>query len=178
MEDHGLDSLLSVSAAVAFVGVTRKSRVLHCDSWPGSSPPGTGSIQSGKIHQISQIYSALAWDATSSFTVRKCGLTDNQLWGIVVPLIANAQPRYEGWSQLYRHLCKMGQTRVFAASIMMFRERVRRTSSYNWRVDMGTTKEPRKESNKATLARIKKEMAQPRIAKSARKGASTRQDSQ
>jgi hypothetical protein len=36
---------------------------------------------------------------------------------------------------------------------------------------MGTIKEPRKESNKAALARIKKEMAQPRIAKSARKGA-------
>ena len=59
------------------------------------------------------------------------------------------------------HLCKMAQTRVFAASIMMFRERVRRTSSYNWRVDMGTTRKPRKESSKATLARIKKEMAQP-----------------
>ena len=25
-------------------------------------------------------------------------LTDNQLWGIVVPLIANVQPKYEGWS--------------------------------------------------------------------------------
>ena len=72
----------------------------------------------------------------------------------------------------------MEQTRVFAASIMMFRGRVRGASSYNWRVDMGTIREPRKESNKATLARIKKEMAQPRIVKSARKGASTRQDSQ
>ena len=50
--------------------------------------------------------------------------------------------------------------------------------SYNWRVDMGTTRKPRKESNKAALARIKKEMAQPRIAKSARNGASTRKDSQ
>jgi hypothetical protein len=38
-------------------------------------------------------------------------------------------------------------------------------------VDMGTIREPRNESSKATLARIKKEMAQPRIAKSARKGA-------
>ena len=36
---------------------------------------------------------------------------------------------------------------------------------------MGTIRKPRNESNKATLARIKKEMAQPRIAKSARKGA-------
>jgi hypothetical protein len=35
---------------------------------------------------------------------------------------------------------------------------------------MGTTKKPRKESNKATLARIEKEMAQPRISKSARQG--------
>ena len=61
---------------------------------------------------------------------------------------------------------------------MMFRERVGRTSSYNWRVDMGTTREPKKESSKATLARIKKEMAQPRIVKSARNGASTRKDSQ
>ncbi len=64
----------------------------------------------------------------------------------------------------------MGQTRVFATSIMMFEERVRRTSFYNWRVDMGITRKPRKESNKATLARIEKEMAQPRVAKSARKG--------
>jgi hypothetical protein len=69
------------------------------------------------------------------------------------------------------HVCVMKQTRVFAASIITFWGRVRRTSSYNWRVDMGTIKEPRKESNKATLARITKEMAQPRIAKSARKGA-------
>jgi hypothetical protein len=36
---------------------------------------------------------------------------------------------------------------------------------------MGARKEPKKESNKATIARITKEMAQPRIAKSARKGA-------
>jgi hypothetical protein len=57
---------------------------------------------------------------------------------------------------------------------MMFRERVRKTSFYNWRVDMGTTGQPGKESNKATLARVKKEMAQPRIVKSARKGESTR----
>ena len=34
---------------------------------------------------------------------------------------------------------------------------------------MGTIRKPRNESNKATLARIMKEMAQPRIAKSARK---------
>ena len=33
---------------------------------------------------------------------------------------------------------------------------------------MGTIREPKNESNKATLARIKKEMAQPRVAKSAR----------
>jgi hypothetical protein len=43
---------------------------------------------------------------------------------------------------------------------------------------MGTIREPRDESNKATLSRIKKEMGQPRITKSARKGARTRQDSQ
>jgi hypothetical protein len=42
---------------------------------------------------------------------------------------------------------------------------------------MGIIREPKNESNKATLSRVKKEMAQPRIAKSARKGASTRQDS-
>ena len=34
---------------------------------------------------------------------------------------------------------------------------------------MGTIRKPRNESNKATLARITKEMAQPRIVKSARK---------
>jgi hypothetical protein len=36
---------------------------------------------------------------------------------------------------------------------------------------MGTIRKPRNESDKATLARIEKEMAQPRIAKSARKEA-------
>jgi histone H3/H4 len=36
---------------------------------------------------------------------------------------------------------------------------------------MGSIRKPRNESDKATLARIMKEMAQPRIAKSARKGA-------
>jgi len=53
----------------------------------------------------------------------------------------------------------MEQTRVFAASIMMFKRRVKGASSYNWWVDMGTIREPKKESDKATLARIKKEMA-------------------
>jgi hypothetical protein len=36
---------------------------------------------------------------------------------------------------------------------------------------MGSIRKPKNESDKATLARITKEMAQPRIAKSARKGA-------
>jgi hypothetical protein len=35
---------------------------------------------------------------------------------------------------------------------------------------MTITRKPRKESNKATLTRITKEMALPRVAKSARKG--------
>ena len=35
---------------------------------------------------------------------------------------------------------------------------------------MGSIRKPRNESDKAILARITKEMAQPRIAKSARKG--------
>jgi hypothetical protein len=43
---------------------------------------------------------------------------------------------------------------------------------------MGTVRKPRKEPNKATLARSEKEMAQPRIAKSAREEASARKDSQ
>jgi hypothetical protein len=64
----------------------------------------------------------------------------------------------------------MEQTRVFAASIMVSRGRVRRASSYNQGVDMGTIREPRNESSNATLIQIKKEMAQPRITKSARKG--------
>jgi hypothetical protein len=34
---------------------------------------------------------------------------------------------------------------------------------------MGSVREPRKESDKVTLARVQKEMAQPRLAKSARK---------
>ena len=38
-------------------------------------------------------------------------------------------------------------------------------------VDMGTVKKPTNESDKATLARVEKEMAKPRIAKSARKDA-------
>jgi hypothetical protein len=83
-----------------------------------------------------------------SFTVRKCGLTDNQLRD--------------------RHLCKMEQTRAFATSIMMFKEG-KKSSPCNLRVDMRTIRKPGKESNKATLARIKKEMAQPRLVKSARK---------
>jgi hypothetical protein len=65
----------------------------------------------------------------------------------------------------------MEQTHIFAASIMMFRGRVRSASSLNWRVNMGTVRKPRNESNEATLARVKKEMAQPRIARSARKDA-------
>ncbi len=36
---------------------------------------------------------------------------------------------------------------------------------------MGSVRKPTNESNKATLARVKKEMAKPRIAKSARKDA-------
>ena len=72
--------------------------------------------------------------------------------------------------QRHRHLCKMVQTRVFAASIIMSKVRARKAPSYDWRVDMGATRKPRKESNAATLARIKKEMAKSRIAKSARKG--------
>ena len=38
-------------------------------------------------------------------------------------------------------------------------------------VDMGTSKNPTNESDKATLALVKKEMAKPRIAKSARNDA-------
>ena len=65
----------------------------------------------------------------------------------------------------------MEQTAVFAAHIMMFMGRVRRASSSNWGVDMGKVKKPRTESDDATLARVKKEMEQPRIAKSASKDA-------
>ena len=72
----------------------------------------------------------------------------------------------------------MGQTPVFAVHIIKIRERLCGTSSHDWRVDMRTTRKPRKESDKATLARIEKEMAQPRIAKSAREEASARKDSQ
>ena len=71
----------------------------------------------------------------------------------------------------------MEQTHVSAATIMMFRGRVRRASSFNLRVDMGTVRKPRNESDKATLARIEKEMAKPRIAKSAKKASRTRQNS-
>jgi hypothetical protein len=60
---------------------------------------------------------------------------------------------------------------VFSAYIMTFMGRARRASSYNWRVEMGNVKKPRTESDEATLARVKKEMEQPRIAKSARKDA-------
>jgi hypothetical protein len=62
----------------------------------------------------------------------------------------------------------MEQTRALPVSIMMLK-RVRKASPYNWTVEMGTVRKPRKESSNATLARIKKEMAKPRIAKSARK---------
>ena len=65
----------------------------------------------------------------------------------------------------------MEQTRVFAAFIMAFRRTVRRALSYNFWMDMGTVRKPTTESDKATLARVEKEMALPRIAKSARKDA-------
>jgi hypothetical protein len=65
----------------------------------------------------------------------------------------------------------MEQTGVFSAHIMMFMGRARKASSSNWRVDMGKVKTPRTESDEATLARVKKEMEQPRVAKSARKDA-------
>ena len=72
----------------------------------------------------------------------------------------------------------MEQTHVFVASMMMSWGKSKKSFLSHSGVDMGTFREPRNESSKATLARIKKEMAQPRIAKSARKGASNRQDPQ
>jgi hypothetical protein len=66
----------------------------------------------------------------------------------------------------------MEQTRAFAASIIMMPGgELGISSSYNWKVSMGNIRKPGNESDKATLARITKEMAKPRIAKSARKGA-------
>ena len=62
----------------------------------------------------------------------------------------------------------MEQPRAFAVSTMMFNGS-EKSSIYKWVLDMGTPRKPRKESDKKTLSRIKKEMAQPRIAKSARK---------
>jgi hypothetical protein len=35
----------------AFFGATRKSPVPHSDSWPGLSPPGTGSLSESQTHQ-------------------------------------------------------------------------------------------------------------------------------
>ena len=62
----------------------------------------------------------------------------------------------------------MEQIRLCAASIMMSWGRVRKASSYK-RINMGSIRKPRNESDRAILARITKEMAQPRIAKSAKK---------
>ena len=47
----------------------------------------------------------------------------------------------------------------------------RKTFFLQFEVDMGTVKKPTNESDKAILALVKKEMAKPRIAKSARKDA-------
>jgi hypothetical protein len=58
----------------------------------------------------------------------------------------------------------MEQTDVFSAYIVIFMGRARRRSSSNWGVDMGKVKKPRTESDDATLARVEKEMKQPRIA--------------
>ena len=44
----------------------------------------------------------------------------------------------------------------------------RKSFLLQFEVDMGTVKKPTNESSKATLAFVKKEMAKPRIAKSAR----------
>jgi hypothetical protein len=60
----------------------------------------------------------------------------------------------------------MEQTRVLAASMMMLRED---DLLFHSGVDMATPRAPRNESGKATLARIRKEMARPRVTKSARK---------
>ena len=47
----------------------------------------------------------------------------------------------------------------------------RKSFLLQFEVDMGTVTKPTNESDKATLARVEKEMAKPRIAKSARKEA-------
>jgi hypothetical protein len=47
----------------------------------------------------------------------------------------------------------------------------RKSLLLQFEVDMGTVKKPTNESDKATLALVKKEMAKPRIAKSARQDA-------
>ena len=45
----------------------------------------------------------------------------------------------------------------------------RKSFLLQFEVDMGSVRKPRNESDKAILARVEKEMAKPRIAKSARK---------
>ena len=50
-------------------------------------------------------------------------------------------------------------------------DKSRKSFLLQFEVDMGTVKKPTDESDKATLARVEKEMAKPRIAKSARKDA-------
>jgi hypothetical protein len=79
----------------------------------------------------------------------------------------------KGWSGLHSLVCEREQTRVFGGSIIIFRGRVRRASLSLLRANMRSIKKTGNESNQSTLARITKEMAQPRIAKSARKGART-----
>ena len=64
----------------------------------------------------------------------------------------------------------MGQTRVLTPSIMMPGES-KKSFFLRLEVVMETVRKPTNESDKATLARVKKEMAKPRIAKSARKEA-------
>ena len=78
----------------------------------------------------------------------------------------NPRPDCKGWSGLLSLVCETEQTRVFAPPIILSRGRARKASSYHLKVNMGSTKKPGNESNKSTLARIIKEMAQPRIAKS------------
>jgi len=92
-----------------------KSRCSRCQAFSAQPEQPSLSVRPRRVRRV-----------RISFTVRKCGFTENHCGASSYP--SSRMPNPDTRWQLCRHLCKMGQTRLFPASIMMFRERVRRTS--------------------------------------------------
>ena len=97
-----------------------------------------------------------------------------EVWAYEQSIVGNRCTSYREYPTRNGRLVVIAQTSeqngTDTRSFMMFNEG-KESFRLQLRVHMGTIRKPRKESDKATLARVTKEMAQPRIAKSARKDA-------